>query len=497
MTFKTYILLVLLAGSTLPVSAQSGPARWDSLYMRILRNAEMDNQLALCYADSALRLSYELGDSLRIVKSHRIEGQILRRLDKSDKSRANFERAIPIAKRNGFIREYGYALNSLALVFMYQADYDKALKTHLECLVVREQSGDCEELTTTLNNLGLVYYKLGNYEKALMYLQMTLRLDDEVLIKDLLLINIGLCHNYLNDFETGKKFIDDGLKISRLNGNNYAIEVGEFGLGVSYFNLGNLVEAEKHFLLSYNLALKIKEKRDQIENLIYLGRIKKCQSLHKDALKLLMSAESIGSETEYKELLINIYKQFSELFVELKDFERASYYQSKFIALQDAVHSQDMTRNLMQVHAEFEEKDNKARISYQEEILTLKEEIIQRQKVVTILMGATAALVIGLSIVLYRSNRQKQQINNLLDIKVRERTLALEQSLNTLTSGQEEQRDLLKRTSTDLTSSIASIQGLCELANVDPEIPEYYKLYLKQFDAISNRLMALVRRLSG
>ena len=469
--------------------------RWNSHYRSSIKFADQNNQVALCYADSAQELVKNLGDSLLIVKTHRVKGQILLRLDKTKEAVQEFQKTLVISKRNNFVGEQGYALNGLALAYTFQANYDKALQLHFECLVIREKEGDCEEICTTLNNIGLVYYKLGNYEKALEYYAKAHSRSLDVYFNDHLLVNMGLCYNYLNNFPTAIKFIDQGMKHCGSKCSDVTMMGGELGLGIAHFNLGRSKEAENHFRVSYKLARKQRDKRYQIENLIYLGRVKNGQGLYGAAKEFLKDAESIAAETQYNELLINLYKQFAELYTRTKDYRNATLYQGKYIMLGESVHNEQLMQNLMRIHTEYEERDNKTKIASQGQILELKEDAILRQQFLNILIGVIAIMFVGLAIVLYKINRQKQHINVLLDQKVKERTLALEDSLYALKRTKEEQEDVMRKASTDLKSSIATIEGLCVVAYLDPETPERYRKYLKEFDATASRLSNLISRL--
>ena len=57
-----------------------GLARFDPTYELIFENIERDLGLSLVYAEEAVSISSEYGDSLKIVKSGRVRAHILRRL---------------------------------------------------------------------------------------------------------------------------------------------------------------------------------------------------------------------------------------------------------------------------------------------------------------------------------------------------------------------------------------------------------------------------------
>ena len=76
-----------------------------------------ENDVALDYADQALKVSLLQDDSLKIVKANRIKGAALRRLEYFNETIGVASYALAIAKRNGYREEVKYLLNTLALVY--------------------------------------------------------------------------------------------------------------------------------------------------------------------------------------------------------------------------------------------------------------------------------------------------------------------------------------------------------------------------------------------
>src|SRR5258706_9896605 len=439
--------LVLLAMMTLQGLAQSdrkidslkslmvrrnGLDRYDVLYELVFGYlGKEDYQQSLRYVSEANEIAYEFGDSLRIVKTGRITGQLLRRLDRPADAIVELKKVLPISRRNkNFAEDYGDILNALAVCYTLQTNYDKALQYHFEGLVLREKEGNGESIGITLTNIGLVYYKLKNFENALEYYKRVL--DQPVNFKDRLLINIGLCYNELGDYSAAIKFIDDGFKSCAPKCNDNTILNGEFGLGVSLFSLAKPNDAERHFLTSYNLAKKQNDKRFQIENLIYLARIKNDYRLHDEARKLLVQAESIASETGYNELMINIYKEYSELYVQTEDYKNVSFYQAKYIALRDSIFNEELIKNLTKVQTDYEERENLRTIADKDAVLALKEETLKRQRTENLFYGAVSLMVFALAVLMLLLFRLTRRANERLESRVDERTKELNDSNDAL-----------------------------------------------------------------
>jgi len=482
---------------------QSGEERFSILYDIVFEYlGKEDFPEALKYIEEAQQVAGRYDDSLHIVKAGRVKGMILQKLDRTADAINELQKVIFISQRHKFEADHEAILNGLAVAYTFQAKYDKALQYHFDCLTMREKRGNHEDICITLNNIGMVYYKLKNSEKALEYYKRTLEESNQINVKqgfdykDRLLINIGLCNNALEDFESAVKFIQEGMKLCAPECSDQTIMQGEFGLGVSLLSLDKPKEAEGHFLNSYHFAKNQNDKRFQLENLIYLAKIKMTASLYEPARKLLEKAEIVGAETHYNELLINVYMQFSKLYIETKDYKNGAAYQGKYISLKDSIHSHELTKNLMKIHAEFEERENKARIAAQEQILRLKEEAIHRQRWLNLLTGALAVLFIALALILARVNKDKQKTNHLLEQKVKERTQSLEATLAALQRSHSELEEFIVKTSRDIQSPMVTMRGLSNIMLADSDDPQTTRENVKQLERIITSLAELQYRLT-
>ena len=205
---------------------------------------------SLRYFDEAHSISLENGDSVGIVYSGWLKGEMLRRIERIDESIEILNYVLPIAERNIIRKYYKRILNTLAVNHTFLANYDKALEYHFLSLIAREEDDEKEAVTVSLTNIGLVYFKLRNYEKALEYYDRTMKMKEEIGDShdmDVLLLNMGLCYNSLNNYDEAQRLI---LKSYSLCGDNCPSKTkieGEFGLGNAFLGLNKLAEAERHF----------------------------------------------------------------------------------------------------------------------------------------------------------------------------------------------------------------------------------------------------------
>lgn len=470
-----------------------------------------DVEMALKEFQDAHAIALEFGDSVRIVRAVRIKFQMLRRLGKAHLGLDELLEILPIAQRNGLKDEQEYILNLLAITYTYQANYDKALDYHFQNLVLREQSGDHAMIRESLNNIGIVYFKLKNYPKALEYYNLALDHDDLVEksdFRDVLLINIGLCYNQLKQFEKARQVIKAGIGFCNVDCKDFTILHGEFGLGVSYYGQKLYEDALSHFKRSFLIAQKNENIRFQAENSIYLAHIYIRTQKYDSALYALSNTEKIAAEHGFNELLIDSYKEYSNLFSLQKQFENSSIYQQKYITLKDSIYSGQLIDRIAKIQTQFQERVNLQTIAD-------REETIARQRAMNIAVAIIGVLAGALIFVLYHSikvkrkvnadlsdakaiiedqNRQLRSSNVSLNKELQERNIDLQKANESLHKVNDELDNFIYKTSHDIRGPLASLKGMCNVALMDVKDPLALS-YLHKLDVTAEKLNTILTRL--
>lgn len=487
-----------------------GPDRFDRYFDLCFEYIALkEYQNALRYTYNAEQAANEIGDSLRIVKSRRVRGQILGRLDLQEDAIAEYQAVLKIAGRNNFEREKYLTLNALGVAFTWQSNYDEALACYFQILEMVERGSSEAELFSTLNNIGLVYFKLKDYPKALdYYFRAFENKKNESPFVPRLQINIGLCYNQLKQYENARQYISDGLKACSENCDSETLIGAKFGLGVSYYGQQKLDEALIYFSESLALSRQSSDKRFQLENLVYIARIYTTQQQYVQAEQALTQAEQLAIGTSYNLLLIEIYKCYSDLFNVTNDFQRAANYQQRYIHLKDSVYSEDLIQNISKVQTRFEERENLRAIQSRDVEL-------QRQRSLNFAIGVIAVLAALLIFVLIRSNIVKRRVNRALsdakgiiedqnrqllnsnyhlDQELKEKNTELQKANESLLRVNDELDNFIYKTSHDIRGPLASLKGMCNVALMDVTDPIALD-YLKKLDITAEKLNTILTRL--
>jgi signal transduction histidine kinase len=479
------------------LTSVEGKSKYEVLFGLFVQHLDKDNQEALKYARESLVQATLIGDSLSIVKANRAEGYALGKIGQNDEGIRVFIRALKIAERNNYADQVKFLLNNIALAYTYQANYDKALDFHFKSLVIREAGGNKSEISITKNNIGIVYYRLKDFEMALDYYQQSLNTKKEIgdtYDLDRTLINIALCYQQLRNYEMVPGYIKEAFNVCQPNCSESTLMEGHTALGNAYLMMKDFEQASLEFTTAYEKARQLQDVRFMAENLWGFSRVSYEQNNLVESVSYLTQAEELMDSTNYREDLIRIYRSFADVYTTTKDFEKASLYQNKYIQLKDSVYSEQLIKNLARVQTDYEERENIKTIGQQNENIRLKEEVIARQKQVYFFIAALAILSIGMAFAFFIYNRaisrakaEVTMLNETLELKVEERTKAL-QSVNN------ELDNFIYKTSHDIRGPLASLKGIANVALMELEDPKA-KDYLRKLDNSADKLNSILTRL--
>ncbi len=486
--------------------------RFDVLWELAYELFDVDNPRALIYAKQAHDYAVnETGDSLEIVKSGRILGQILRRVGDVDESIQILESVLETSKRKNFERETKLILNSLAIAHTFKAEYDKALEFNFQSLVIREREGDKKQISISLNNIGLVYYKLGNFELALDYYLQSLKAKKEsndIFGLDQVLVNVGLCYNLLSKYEIANEYFEKALQSCDSSCDKEIIIQSKTGLGNSFFGQENYPQAELYFKESLDLSIKEKNQRFQIENLIELTKLYLLLDDLIAAEIYLRQIDGLGELVQYKENLLSLYELSADYYTRIKSFEQANRFQKKYSILKDSIYASRVIKNLNKVQTQFAQRENLAIIASKDQVLALNEEVITQQRALNWLLAVVIFLTSALGVMIYRNYKKATTVstalatakriiegqNLLLDNQVQEKTKELVNTNEALVKVNDELDNFIYKTSHDIRGPLASLKGMVNLAIMDVK-DDKALAYLAKLDLTAEKLNTVLTRL--
>jgi tetratricopeptide (TPR) repeat protein len=486
---------------TVLLATRVGPDRYSPLYDLVFLYLDKDNDKALTLVEEAEEAALLSGDSLWIVKSKRVRGQILYKLQRIPDASKFLQQSLGIARRNGFDRECKYIYSTLGLTDLFQGELDKALRKFDAALQLAGLERDTVFLISNLNNIGLTYFQLNDAEKALTYYLNALKLKQLAQPAEIdwsmVGTNISLCYSSLGEFSNAMTYLKKSL-------DEYGDDCPEelrmyqkLASGAIFYGLKQYDTALREFFASLSLARKVHNSRLAFDNLVKISAVLIAQHRIIDAERYLKDAEHLAANNGYFPIgQVNIYAQFCQVYQHLSNYRRLAFYQHKYIQLNDSIFSRQLTSRLMTAEAEFKERENKARIETQSQIISLNKGIILRQKRLNILAALLAAVTFTFAVFVFINSKRKQHLNKLLEQKVRERTQALEHSRNEMRKALQAKDIRMKQVSAVIVDTVNSIDGLCVTGAKEVSLSVVHS-YLQRIRQTSKEVVGNVQQWIG
>ncbi len=423
--------------------------------------------------------------------------------------------AIKIKNLKGEVSYYG----NIANVFYAQGNYNLAIKYLKQVIEKAILLGDKDLIATAYQNLGAVLKEQGNYLEAIKYNYAALKiyegLKDKNGIADLY-NNIGVIYYEQKNYNEGLKIIQKAVQIQLQTDNKSSLSNSYNNVGNIYRDNGNLIEASKY----YSLALKIQEDlddkygiagmRNSIGNLNlykknydlalenYLAALKLFEEIHsmdgvaasktnigyvylqkgnyksagdnlKDALKLNLES---GSKISIQE----VYNNLTMLDSATHNWQSAYLHHKLYIQYRDSLKNEENTKKLVQTQMQYDFDKKQAadsiKVSAEKKVLGVR---IQQQKTQRNAFIAGFALVLILAGFIFRSYKQKQKANLLLE----EKNIAILGQKEVI----EEQKKTVEVKQKQIMSSITYAKRIQQSIlmpeeDIKKHLPESFVLYL-------------------
>ena len=351
-------------------------------------------QKALEYYQKELKINLEEKDKETIADSYNNIGVMYDNKGDIPKTLDYYFKSLTMHTEIGNKQGMALLLNNIGSVFKTQKDYPKALENYNKSLKLKEEIGDKKGIAISYNNIGFIYktqaleLKEKHAEgwdsllkKAVSYYQKSLKMREELGDKRAIaniLNNIGVIYDDADDLDKALQYYSKALKLRQEISNKQGICSSLNAVGGIYRKQGHYSIAEQNTLQSLALAREIgypKEISDAAETLF---------QIYRDQNNGMKALEYYRLYDEMKDSLNNTETQKAGVKKQL-EFE--------------------FTQKEAFTKAEQEKKD----------VLAAEEK--RRQTIIRNAFIVGFLLVFALVLLVFRSYRQKQKANSLLEEK--------------------------------------------------------------------------------
>ncbi len=367
--------------------------------------------------------------------------------------------------------------------YRLKGDLVKAIDYYIKCantgLLINQ-----EKITASAySNMGYVYEMQNNKSQAVYYLKKSIEIyreTEETLHLCSILINLGEVYRTHGGLDSAYLYFQESMQLLQTIDAElvYAYCLGNIGL--VYAEQGKTGEAEKNI----NEAIRILEKfGDYYPIAVYemeLADIFKSKGEVSRAQELLMNSYTISKQQGLKEQIRDAGLKLSQFFQEVKDYEKAYFYQNEYLAYRDSISNKQSIMKIADLRTEFE-------VSKKQIEVDLLNEEAQKQRVFLISLAVILALMMILAYVLFKVYKIKLKANRILARQKEE----IEIQRNQLDALNNTKDKFFSIVSHDLRGPVNNFQGISEILK--------QMVHEKEFDAVealTGKLEKSARQLS-
>ncbi len=439
---------------------------------REIRNTG-DYSSANQYANDALAVSKKIGFKKGEGKAYNNIGIIFDNQGDYKNALKNYSISLKIREEISDKEGIAGSYNNIGNIYYAQGNYSEALKNHLSSLKTRTEINDKNGMAICFMNIGNVYHLQGNYSDALKNQFSSLKIREELGDKQ----GIANCYNNIGNIYYSQNIYKEALK-NQLASLKIRLEIGDKnGIGSSYNNIGiihylqgNYTEALANQLASLKIMEEIGDKRGIAMSYNNIGIIYKNKGNYEDALKNQLASLKLAEELEDKNGIANCYTNIGVIFTKQKKFKEALEYLDKGLTLSKEIGAKDYIKDTYSGLAELDSaqaagfqtpnsgpgkfwkqafEHHKMAILYRDSLVNQetskklvesqmqyefdkKESIVKaeqekkdalniaerrKQTIILYFVGFVGFLILCFAVFAYRSYRQKQKANSLLEEK--------------------------------------------------------------------------------
>lgn len=456
--------LVTVLGSDIPDSIKI------QIYFSETKRLKNNSPLvALNYANQALPLIQEAGDSLLLGLMHNRMGTIHLQLGNYDEATDHFLRNLKIQEYLNDVRRQGDVYNNLGILFKKQRDYTTAKQYYLKSLKLYRKADYKKHLAMLYNNLGVIYMHQAQYDTSIQFYNLAIE-------------------------ENKKRKNLEGLADNYLNLSNLCILKGDTTLATDY--LFNAIKNQ----------IESKHTHGELISLIQLAELYRLKNELSVADSVLSSVQMRANKIGYKPIEANAYFGLYTVAKNLKDSTKALVYLEKNQAIEDSLQSVSFTRKIEAYNDQLEKIQQSLKYRELLKLSQLNQAILEKesQNLYLTLIGLFALIILAaiILIVFLKERRiskiamkQAEELEKQHDLLVKKN----EDFLITISDLKEARReeDLLRgMIAHDLKSPIGQIQSLIELLTLEisPKTlqNEDVKTYLNTLELTFKRIDELI-----
>ncbi|MCG3165919.1 MAG: Photosystem I assembly protein Ycf3 [Bacteroidia bacterium] len=254
-------------------------------------------------------------------------------------------------------KQMAESLNASGVVNKSKGSMDGSLDAHMKALKIFEEIDDKKGMASANNNLGVLYKVQGEFNKALQYFEKALEINNKAKETSGLIMvlgNIANIHRQTGNDSKAIEYNKKALQIAEETGDKKNLSLLTNNIGLVYEKQGKYDDALKYFMKSVMLKESIGDTKGIASTYSNIGNLYRAKGDQNNAVKYQKIALDLIANSNAKPLEKDIYKEISQSYAKIGDYEEAYKNHLKFFQLHDELFSQEARNRLNELVTGYE-----------------------------------------------------------------------------------------------------------------------------------------------
>lgn len=215
-------------------------------------------------------------------------------------------------------------------------DFEKAVTSYEQALILQRELKDRRGEKETLNKLGVTYYSLGQYDKAISYYEQALAINRE--LEDSagegdILNYLGTAYYALDQYDQAIPYYEQALSIWRELKDRYGEELTLNNLGTSYSALGEYDQALSYYEQVLTVRRELKDREGEASTLNDLGNVYYALSQYDQAIPFYEQSLAIYRELKDRIDEGTVLNNLGQAYEFLNQYDKAIAHYEQVLAI--------------------------------------------------------------------------------------------------------------------------------------------------------------------
>lgn len=384
-------------------------------------NFSEDPNLSIRFADSALKLAIEIGFEKGIALGNKNRGIGFYMQSNYFNAIQSWNRALESYKRQGDKVGESNINSNIGAVYFNQGDDIKALDYYLKSLKLAEEINDPLRLATVLSNIGGVYHnKKATTDKALEYFMRALPYSESIGDNDVIgsiTVNIGELYYELGNNEKALEYLEKSVAAYKKQGLEN-IPYSFITLGKVYAGMQQYDKALEKQFEALQISKGFNAQLDIARSQLAIGTTYLEKKDYDNSIRFFLDGILIADKIKANIELKSLYQGISEAFKAKNNYSSAFKYQKLLLDIKDTLYNNETDKKLANLMFNFEIEKKEDKISLLTKDAEIKQQSLQRQKLIRNTFIAGFLVVMGFAGIFFRQRnrigKEKKRSDELL-----------------------------------------------------------------------------------